>query len=80
MFICLSSAFISDETELHVLLDVGCVVFLSGMCGTVGENWYFRLGELVSPKRECQKLAQGSALSTRPGEGLRSERQVSSLR
>jgi len=63
-------------------LHAGCcfVLFSALHAWNSGGNWYSRPGELVSPRRECQKLAQGFASSTRPGEWLRFERQVSSLR
>ncbi|QCD79559.1 hypothetical protein DEO72_LG1g3201 [Vigna unguiculata] len=57
-------------SELHACLDVGLNCGSDCMYANSGENCHSRPGELVSPRRESQKLTQGFARATRPGGGL----------
>ncbi|QCE14758.1 hypothetical protein DEO72_LG11g1763 [Vigna unguiculata] len=68
MFTCLSSIFLSDETELHAWLDVGFGCFRYCMCANSGEICHSRPSELVSPRREYQDAHPGSARASRPGD------------
>jgi len=70
MIIGLSSRFLSNETELHALLDVGLNYFCCCMCANSGETCHSRPSELVSPKQEYQDARPGSARASRPGDQL----------
>jgi len=69
VFICLSSMFYQMKLSCMCSWMLVVLFFCLACVEQWGENWYSRLGELVSPKREYQKLAQGSASSTRPARG-----------